>query len=188
MANMGGDYRETLRPWSQAPETAVTLTTTNKALCPAGRYKQFGTEFFNAKGRCALFRYWGEMTTGTTPGTLTLAMMFGDGTDANGTSLVASAAQTLIASQTSIPWYFEALVRCSEISFATNNGSLLCMARAQFGAALIAAGSFLIPASAPAPVSTLDLTGTSIANLQALVSSGSGISMKVHHYDFEPVN
>lgn len=188
MANMGGDYRETLRPWSQAPETAVTLAATNKALVPAGRHKQFGTEYFNAKGRAILMKYWGEMTTGASPGTLTLAMLFGDGTDANGTSLAASAAQTLVANQTSIPWYLEAIVRCGEIAFATNNDNLLCMARAQFGTALIAVGSLLIPAATPAPVTSLDLTGTSFPNLQALVSSGSGISMKIHHYDFEPVN
>jgi hypothetical protein len=188
MANMGGDYRETLRPWSQAPETAVTLTTTNKTLVPAGRHKQFATEYFNAKGRAIVMRYWGEMTTAATPGTLALAMLFGDGTDANGTSLAASAAQTLIASQTSISWWAEFIVRCGEIGFATNNGNLLCMGRAQFGTALIAAGSLMIPASAPAPVTTLDLTGSLFPNLQALVSSGSGISMKVHHHEFVPAN
>lgn len=178
-------YHETLRPWVQADESPVTLTTTNKGLVPAGRYGELGSQFFDTIGKKLWLHASGKMTTSTSPGTLTLALLFGTGADANGTSLVASAAQTLVASQTNVSWYFDAYIHCRAVGSA---GSLFVMGDAVFGTALIAAGTFLLPASAAAAVGSLDLTGANFPSLQALVSSGASITMTVQDFAITPMN
>lgn len=178
-------YHETLRPWVQADESAVTLTTTNKALVPAGRYSELGSQFFDTIGKKLWLHASGKMTTSTSPGTLTLALLFGTGADANGTSLVASAAQTLVASQTNITWSLDAYIHCRAVG---SSGSLFAMGEAVFGSALIAARSFDMPASAAAAVGSLDLTGASFPSLQALVSSGASITMTVQDFALTPMN
>jgi hypothetical protein len=184
MAGLTQNYHETVDPPCAADEGTITLAATNKGLIIPSRYN-LGTQFFNKLGRRLHIHASGKMTTSTTPGTLTVALLWGTGADANGTSLVASAAQTLVASQTNIPFFFDFIVQCRTTGTA---GSLLAMGQAQFGTALIAAGTFCLPASAPAAVGSLDLTGTSIPSLQALVSSGSGITMTVMDYGINPLN
>lgn len=182
---MLASYHETLKPWVQADETAVTLTTTNVALVPTARYSGMGTQFFDTYGKKLWLHAAGKMTTSTTPGTLTLALLWGTNANANGTSLVASAAQTLIASQTNISWQIDAYIHCRGTGTA---GSLFAMGEAVFGTAIIAAGTFLLPASAAAAVGSLDLTGSNVPSLQALVSSGSSITMTVQDFALVPMN
>jgi hypothetical protein len=117
-----------------------------------------------------------------------LALLFGTGADANGTSLVASAAQTLIASQSNIPWEIELYVHAAR---SASSGALFARGRAQFGNGDHRgrhSRSCCRPAGA-AQVGSLDLTGTSIPSLQALVSAvGGGITMTVQDYDISPMN
>jgi hypothetical protein len=178
-------YLETLRPWVQADESPVTLGATNVALVPTARYAGMGTQFFDTYGKKLRLRAAGKMTTSTSPGNLTLALLWGTNANANGTSLVASAAQTLIASQTNITWSLDVYVHCRGTG-AT--GSLFAMGSAVFGAAIIAVRSFDMPASAAAAVGSLDLTGSNVPSLQALVSSGSSITMTVQDFSITSVN
>jgi hypothetical protein len=182
---MLASYHETLKPWVQADESAVTLTTSNQALVPVQRYNEIATQFFDTVGKKLWLHASGKMSTSTSPGTLTLALLWGNGANANGTSLVASAAQTLIASQSNISWVLDLYIHCRAVG---TSGSLFVMGEAIFGTALIAAGTFLIPASAPAAVGSLDLTSSNVPSLQALVSSGSSITMTVQDFALCPMN
>lgn len=176
-------FHNTLGPWQQADEAAVSITTTNKALVPAARYNEMGTQFFDTVGKKLWLHASGKISTTTSPGTLTLACLWGTGADANGTSLVASAAQTLVASQTNIPFSLDLYLQCRAVG---SSGSLFVMGDAIFGTAIIAVGTFLLPASAPAAV-TVDLTGASIPSLQAL-SSASTTTITVQDFALCPLN
>lgn len=176
-------YHDTLKPWQVADETGVAITTTNKALLPAARYAGMGGQFFDTIGKKLWLHASGKITTTTSPGTLTLSLLWGTGADANGTSLVASAAQTLVASQTNIPFTLDLFIQCRALGAS---GSLFVMGEAVFGTAIIAVGTFLLPASAPAAV-TVDLTGSSVPSLQAL-SSASTTTITVQDFALNQMN
>lgn len=187
MAGLTQNYHETLDPAVMADETAVTLASTNKALIPAVRYNGLGTQFFNKIGRKLRIRAFGKITTGATPGNLTVALLWGTGADANGTSIVASAAVALIASQSNISWEFEAYVHARSLG-AT--GTLFGTGRFCAGPAVIAttASPMFLPASAAVVSGSLDLTGVLIPSLQALRSGSTAESMTVQDFDISPMN
>jgi hypothetical protein len=176
---------ETIDPLVSADEAAVTLSTTNKALIPAARYN-LGTQFFNKPGRKLRIRAFGKITTGATPGNLTLAFLFGTGADANGVSVCASAATALIASQTNISWNAELYIHARSLG-AT--GTLFGTGWFEAGPAVIAstAQPILIPASAAVVSASVDLTGTLIPSLQVLRSGSTAETMTVQDYDISPM-
>jgi hypothetical protein len=176
-------YHETLRPWQSAAETGIVAAATNKALIPAARYAGIGSQFFDTPGKKIWMHVSGAITTTTSPGTATFAFLWGTGADANGTSLAASAAQTLVASQTSIPFILDAYFQCRATGAS---GSLFTQALMSVGTALIAVGTFHIPASAPAAV-TVDLTGSSVPSFQFL-SSATTTTITVHDFALNPMN
>lgn len=187
MAGISQNYHETIDPAVTADEAAVTLSTTNKALIPASRYSMLGTQFFNKVGRKLRIRAFGKITTGTTPGNLTVALLFGTGADANGTLLAASAAVALTASQTNLSWEAIFHVHCRSIG---TTGSLFATGWLEANPGVIASTlqPIMIPASAAVVVGSLDLTGASIPSLQALRSGSTAETMTVQDYDISPMN
>jgi hypothetical protein len=181
----GQFYRDLRAPFMIAPPTAVTLLSTNLALYPVANIPAMGKDYWWA-GKTVRIRAFGQITTAVTPGNLTLALFYGTGAAANGVSLAASAAQTLIASQTNISWEVDLTVRCITIGSA---GTMFCTGRAIFGTAVIAAGSFLIPATAPAVSAACDLTvASNILSLQALRSGSTAETMQVVDLQIEALN
>jgi hypothetical protein len=166
---MDGQFYNDLRsPFMITPPTVVTLSTTDLAMYPVGNYPAMGKDYWWA-GKTVRIRAFGQITTAATPGNLTISLYYGTGAAANGTVLAASAAQTLIASQTNISWEVDLTTRCISIGSA---GTLFTTGKAIFGTAVIAAGSFLIPATAPAVSGAVDLTVAS--NLLSLQFKRSG--------------
>jgi hypothetical protein len=106
---------------------------------------------FWRQGRAVMGRFWGTTTTSTTPGTLTIDLRL-DTT--GGTLLVTSGALTLIASQTTSSWKLEFDVTCRTVGTA---GTVMAMGKFEAGAAIFAAGSAFLPATAPA-TATMDTT------------------------------
>lgn len=183
----GQFYHETVPPFAGADEAAVTLSATNKALMPAARYAGLGTQFFNFIGRKVRIRAFGKITTGATPGNLTVALLWGTGADANGVSICASAAVALIASQTNLSW--EATFYVSSRSLGAT-GTLFGTGWFEANPGVIAstAQPLMIPASAAAASASVDLTGTLIPSLQALRSGSTAEAMTVQDYDISPMN
>lgn len=164
-------------PEIAADFSAVTLAATNKALVPAASLPILDAYYFARTGKRIKIRLFGKITTAATPGNLTLALFYGTGADANGVSIMASAAQTLVASQTNISWEAEFNVHCRSTGAA---GTLFGTGRAHFGAAVIAATTFLIPASAAVASAAVDLTSSTLVfSPQALRSGSTAETMTV---------
>lgn len=182
----GSYYHDTVPPFIVADESAVTLAGTNKALVPAARYANLGAQCFNLVGRKLKIRAFGKITTGITPGNLTMALLWGTGADANGTSIVATAAVALTASQTNLSWEANFFIHCRALG---SSGSLFGTGWLEANPAVIASSlqPILAPASAAAAV-TLDLTGSSIPSLQALRSGSTAETMTVQDFELSFLN
>jgi hypothetical protein len=181
----GQFYNDLKPPFMLADIAAVTLSTTNKALAPIANCPAMGRDYWWA-GKKVLVEAFGRITTAATPGNLTLALLYGTGADANGVSIVASAAQTLVASQTNLPWRARFYVHCRTPGAA---GGLFGWGEAQFGTAVVAVGDFLLPASAPAVSASVDLTvAGNILSLQALRSGSTAETMQVHDISYIALN
>lgn len=183
---MDGAYYNDLRePFVVADIPAVTLTAANKALFRPADMPVLGGNYMARPGKKLRLRLFGRITTAATPGNLTMALLWGTGADANGVSVVASAAQVLIASQTSLSWELELMIHCRTIG-AT--GTLFATGKAFFNTAVIAAGDFLFPASLAAPSGAIDLTASLIPSVQALRSGSTVETMQVHDMEVVAMN
>jgi hypothetical protein len=186
MAGLSFNVHETIDPLCSADEAAITLLTTNKALIPTARYN-LGTQYFNKEGRKLKIAAFGKMTTGATPGNLVFELLFGTNADANGASLCASAAITLIASQTNIVWGCEFYVQCRSKGAA---GTLFGRGWLEANPALIAstAQPIMIPPSAPVVSAAVDLTGVLVPSLQARRSGSTAETITVQDFEITPMS
>ena len=175
----GAYYQDTREPFIFADVTAVTLAATQKALYPASNFPVLGGQYFARPGKRMHITMMGRATTGITPGNLTLGSFYGTGADANGVSLVTSAAVALIASQTNLTWCLDFHVHCRSVG---NTGTLFAWGQFGCNPALIAstAQPVMMPASAPAVSGACDLTAALIISLQALRSGSTAETMQVH--------
>jgi len=180
-------YVDSRAPFISADVAAVTLTTTAKALIPAANIPVLGSNYFSFIGKAVRVRLFGRMTVTTTPGNLTLQMMYGTGADANGVVLAATAPTAITASQTSMSWEAIFLVRCRTMG-AT--GTLFCTGEFNANPAIIASTlqPVLIPASAPAASAACDLTASLLLSPQAIQSSTPAGTMQVHDVSYEALN
>lgn len=164
----GGPFLvDTKAPFNRAAYPSVTLATTSKMLVPTNPNSSIQpTEWY--AGKKFYLRQFGQATTGTTPGNLTVEIRLGT-TDAGGTILATSAAVALTASKTNIAWLFEAIVECWDTGSGGTSGSLFAhgILTPDNTGLLIgdAANPLMLPASAPA-ATTVDLTGASGISVQ----------------------
>jgi hypothetical protein len=177
-------YVDSRAPWTITDPAAVTVIATNLALIPPANLPVLGPSYWWA-GKAVRIRLFGRMSTAATPGTQTFSLWWGTGGAANGTSVCASAAVTMIASQTNLSWELEFLVRCRVIG-GSGVGSLLGTGRFIANAAAVAVPA-LIPASAPAAV-TVDLTQAFVLSPQVLAVTSVTNTMQVHDINFEALN
>jgi hypothetical protein len=106
------NFTEILQPVMVADQTAVPGTA--EAVLWAAMFGALPANFFDRPGKTARVRALGVMTTGATPGTLTLTPRYG--TTTGGTSLGAGTVSgTLVASQTNAPWFLDATCVCRAI-------------------------------------------------------------------------
>jgi hypothetical protein len=186
MAGLTTNYHETIDPPVAADESPITLATTYKNLIPVSRYN-LGPQFFNKIGRKLRIRAFGKITTVLTPGNGQVGILFGTGADNNGVNVCQSAAFALIASQTNISWNAEIYIHARSLG---PTGTLFGTGYIEFNPAVVAstAQPLLIPASAAAVSSSVDLTGVLIPSLQFLRSGSTAETMTVQDYDISPLN
>jgi hypothetical protein len=170
-------YNDLREPFIGADVASVTLATTDLALYPVANFPVLGGQYFARVGKAMKIHLFGRITTAATPGNLTIDVYYGNGGAANGTLLVSSAAQTLVASQTNLSWAMDIYVHCRSLG-AT--GTLFCTGMAFFNTSVIAAGTFAIPASAPVVSGSCDLTAANIISVQAKRSGSTAETMQVH--------
>ncbi len=174
-------YRDAKPPFPVGPESAVTLAATDKLLWPG--FKTALPANYLTPGKRLQITAYGTLTTGATPGNLGVELYFGTA-DAGGTLLASSAALTLVANQTTIPWLVTAWLRCEAVG---TSGSVRAWGQMEVGTAVIAAGQAFIPASAPAAV-TVDTTAASGFNVQFKRSGSTAESATTQDVQFEALN
>jgi hypothetical protein len=181
---MDGQYFwDTRLPHIITDVTSVTLAATNKALYPVANIPAMGKDYWTP-GKAVRLDIWGRMTSGATPGNLTLALLYGTGADANGTSLAASAATAWTANQSNMTWRALLDIHCTAIG---TSGALFATGIFRVNEAAIAA-ELLLPATSPATV-TVDLTvANNVLSLQALRSGSTAETMQVHKIRVVPMN
>jgi hypothetical protein len=174
----GPFFLDTREPFFVSDLAAVTLATTDKALYTPSNFPVLGGQYFARPGKKIWIRAFGKITTGTTPGNLTVSAYYGDGTDANGVQLVTSAAFALTASQTNLSWEMDLYIRCLTTGSA---GTLEAMG--MFNANVGVVGSTLqpvmIPASAAGASAAVDLTLAKIISIQAKRSGSTAETMTI---------
>lgn len=124
----------------------------------------------------------------TTPGTLTLRARLGG---VAGTLIVASAALTLnVAAQTNSQVNIEFMLVCRAAGWSATSGTLFATGQANLGLSAATQGRVdMIPASAPAPVTTIDLTSASIVSLTAQFSVATApTNLLINHATIESSN
>lgn len=180
-------YVDSLPPFISGDVTAVTLSTTDKALIPAANIPVLGSNYFGIIGKALRIRLFGRMTTAATPGNGTFSLYYGTGADANGTIIAASAAVALVASGTNLSWEAEIYVRCRTMG-AT--GTLFATGKflPSVGLILSTAQPVLIPASAAAASGSVDLTASLILSPQFKRSGSTAETMQVHEVSYEVLN
>lgn len=183
----GNFYLDTREPFIGTDIAAVTLAATNKALYPAGNFPVLGGQYFARIGKKLRIRAFGRMTTGLTPGNLTLGVLYGTGADANGVVLASSAATAMLASQTNVSWEADIYVHCRAIG---SSGTLFVTGKAVFNVGVIASTlqPLLIPASAAVVSAACDLTAANIISLQALRSGSTAETMQIHDLEVTAIN
>lgn len=180
-------YQDTREPFIGADIASVTLAATNKALYPASNFPLLGGQYFSRIGKKMHIVAYGRMTTGATPGNLTVGVLYGTGADANGVVLQSSAAVALIASQTNIMWCMDVMVHCRSIGSA---GTLFAVGQFVCNPVVLAstAQPVMIPATAAAVSGACDLTASLIISLQALRSGSTAETMQIHDLKVVAVN
>lgn len=185
---MDGPFYNDLRaPFISADVAAVTLATTDKALYPPSNFPVLGGQYFSFIGKKLRVRVFGKITTGATPGNLTIDIYYGDGTDANGVLLVSSAAIALTASQTNLSWEIELTIHVRSLGSA---GTLFVDGQLAANVGVISSTlqPVMIPASAAVVSGACDLTAAKMISIQAKRSGSTAETMTVQDFDFIALN
>lgn len=182
----GAFYLDTRSPFMTSDISSVTLATTDKALYPVANFPSLGANYWWV-GKMIMIKLFGRYTTQLTPGNLTIDVYWGTGADANGTVIQASAANALQASQTNVPWYMELIIRCTAIG---SSGTLFCTGIffPHVSLVLSTVQPILIPATAPATSSAIDLTANNIISVQMKYSGSATQSAQVHNMQVIALN
>lgn len=183
----GAFYNDLRAPFISADQSAVTLSTTDKALYTASAFPVLGGQYFSMIGKKLKIRLFGKITTDTTPGNLTFDIYYGTGADANGVLLASSAAITLVASQTNLSWQLECYISCRSTG---SSGTLFVDGSAKFNNAVIASTNqpIMIPASAAVVSGACDLTSALIISVQAKRSGSTSETMTVQDMEVIALN
>lgn len=180
-------YNDLREPFSVADLTAVTLSTTDKALYTPSAFPVIGGQYFARPGKKLHIRMFGKITTAATPGNGTWDVYYGTGADVNGVLLQSSAAFALVANQTNISWWLDIYVKCITTGSA---GTLQVNGFSVFNQAVVATAAqpVLIPASAAAASGAVDLTSALIISVQFKRSGSTAETMTVQDMDVVALN
>lgn len=174
------NFAELLMPVMVADQTAVPGTA--EAVLWGAQFAALPANFFDAPGKCIRLRATGVMTTGATPGTLTLTPRYG--TTTGGTSLGAGTVSgTLATSVTNAPWFLDATCVCRSIGTA---GSI-----AFFGIWESPVGFVTAPGSVECgrnAVTTIDTTAATGGLTVGATLSNAGSSLTTRKMAIESLN
>lgn len=181
----GPYYVDSRMPFISGDATAISTAATSKALMVVGYLPVLGGNYFSYIGKAVRIRCFGRVTTPASSPTLLFSWLWGDGTDANGTSICATAAMTTVSSQTNMSWTSEVIIRCRTTG---STGTLFGTGFFECNSAVVATNTQMIPATAPAASASVDLTAARVISPQATGGSATAITVQVHDFLFEALN
>lgn len=167
-------YLDTREPHIVSDVTAVTMTTTAKALYPAAAFPVLGGQYFNRPGKAIRISLWLKLVLAGTPGNFSFNLHWGSGADATGTLICVAGTPVALNASVTKCMYAEFTVRCLTTGTA---GTLQATGWAIADGLLITAGTLnpiLIPTAGAAASASLDLTAANIVSVQALQSGTAG--------------
>lgn len=166
-------YLDTREPHIVTDITAVTMTTTAKALYPAAAFPVLGGQYFNRPGKKLIIRLWCKIVVAGTPGNFSFNVHWGTGADANGTLICVAGTPVALSASVTKCLFAEFTIRCLTTGTA---GTLQCTGWAVVDPLLIAAtlNPIMIPTAGAAASGALDLTAANIVSVQALQSGTAG--------------
>ncbi len=169
----GAFYLDLREPHFVTDVTAVTMTTTAKALYPAAAFPVLGGQYFNRPGKALKISLWLKVVVAGTPGNFSFNVHWGSGADATGTLICTAGTPVALSASVTKCIYAEFTVRCLTTGTA---GTLQCTGWAVADPLLIAAtlNPILIPTAGAAASAALDLTAANIVSVQALQSGTAG--------------
>lgn len=165
-------YLDTREPHLVSDVTAVTMTTTAKAIYPASAFPVLGGQYFNRPGKALSIEMMLKLVLPATPGNISFNVHWGTGADANGT-VICVAGTPVAASNITRLAYLKFFVRCLTTGTAgTLEGSGICL----FDVGMVASPNFNygFPQLGAAASGALDLTQAFIVSIQALQSGTAG--------------
>lgn len=169
----GPFYNDLREPFLVADLTAVTMTTTAKAIYPASNFPVLGPAYFNRVGKMLKIRAWLKMVLAGTPGNFSFNVHWGTGADANGTLICVAGTPVALTASVTKCGFVDLTVRCLSIGTV---GTLQATGVAWFDPAIIASTlqPILFPTAGAAASAALDLTAANIVSLQVLQSGTAG--------------
>jgi hypothetical protein len=186
---MGRNYYHEPLVTQTADGTALTASTTPTSILHAAAVYTLPPNFFEI-GRKIRVKAAGRISTVvTTPGTLTLDLMFG------ATIVATSGAMALnVVAKTNVPWDLEWDLTCRSVG-ASTSATLMhqgkWISEAVVGSALPSAGGagvHLLPNTTPAVGTGFSSVATQAVNLFATWSINNADSILVHQYELVAVN
>lgn len=180
-------YLDTREPHFVTDVTAVTMTTTAKALYPASAFPVLGGQYFNRPGKAIKISLWMKVVVAGTPGNFSFNVHWGSGADANGTLICVAGTPVALNASVTKCLYAEFVIRCITTgTVGTLQATGWCIA----DGLLITAGTLnpiLIPTAGAAASAALDLTAANIVSVQALQSGTAG-TIQVQQMQVEALN
>ena len=179
-------YLDTREPHIVTDITAVTMTTTAKALYPAAAFPVLGGQYFNRPGKAIRICLWQKMVLAGTPGNFSYNIHWGTGADANGTLICTAGTPVALTASVTKCGYAEFVIRCLTTGTA---GTLQATGWAVWDPAIIGTtlNPIMIPTAGAAASAALDLTAANIVSVQALQSGTAG-TIQVQSMSVEALN
>jgi hypothetical protein len=166
-------YLDSREPHLVSDITAVTMTTTAKALYPAAAFPVLGGQYFNRPGKAIRICLHQKMVLAGTPGNFSYNVHWGTGADANGTLICVAGTPVALTASVTKCGYAEFIIRCLTTGTA---GTLQATGWAVWDPLIIGGtlNPIMIPTAGAATSASLDLTAANIVSVQALQSGTAG--------------
>jgi len=182
-----GFYLDTREPFVITDLAAISPLSTAVPLYTPSAFPVLGGQYFARPGKKIRIRIFGRMTSAATPGNVSFAVYYGDGTAANGVLLQSSAAVAWTASQSNMSFELDIVVTCRTTGSA---GTLFCTGKVFINNAAVAntLQPLLIPANTAVVSGACDLTAAKIISVQAIRSGSTAETMQVHEMEVMALN
>lgn len=179
-------YLDTREPHFVTDVSAVTMTTTAKALYPASAFPVLGGQYFNRPGKAIKISLWQKMVLAGTPGNFSYNVHWGSGADANGTLICTAGTPVALTASVTKCGYAEFVIRCITTGTA---GTLQATGIAWWDHLIIAntLQPIMVPTAGAAASAGLDLTAANIVSIQALQSGTAG-TIQIQQMQVEALN